>query len=255
MLVTERQRVLLIQPNPALPTVSNRRNFYRLLQVQPDAVPEVIKAAYRALMAMHHPDKGGDHATAASITDAYATLSDAHLRGLYDLRRVQQKANTSSTRAADGAASRGREAPPMPGNSANVCCPFCTNALSAKAKTLPRCPRCEAPLTRVPVGGQPLSKERRRMLRVSKSDWAMLHATWTSDGIDVRMRDLSLSGASVYCGAALPVGRPVRIVGAVFDAVGEIVSTRQVGNVYTLHLQLITAIFAVRTGGFVSTSA
>lgn len=84
---------------------------------------------------------------------------------------------------------------------------------------------------------------------------SQLHATWNSDGIDVRMRDLSLDGVSVYCGAALPIRRRVRIVGAVFDAVGEIVSTRQVGNVYTLRAHLIIAIFAVRTGGFVSTSA
>ena len=92
------------------------------------------------------------------------------------------------------------------------------------------------------------------MLGVLKSGWAMLHASGNADGIDVRMRDLSLDGVSVYCRAAIPVRRRVRIVGAVFDAASEIVSTRQVGNVYTLHAQLITAIFAVGTGGFVSTS-
>ncbi len=238
-----------------MPTVSNRRNLYRLLQVQPDAAPEVIKAAYRALMAMHHPDKGGDHATAALITNAYATLADARLRDQYDARRLQRKVSTSAARSADGAASRGSDGPAAPREAANECCPFCAVVLSPRALTSPRCSRCNAPLMRVLSRGVPLTKERRRMLRVSKSDWAMLHATWNSDGIDVRMRDLSLEGVSVYCGAALPIRRRVRIVGAVFDAVGEIVSTRQIGNVYTLHAQLITAIFAVRTGGFVSTSA
>lgn len=236
-------------------TVSNRRNFYRLLQVQPDAAPEVIKAAYRALMAMHHPDKGGDHATAALITNAYATLSDARLRSLYDARRLQRKATVAAERSADGFAARGHDAHAASREDVGESCPFCAIVLSAKARTSPRCLRCNAPLTKVPTGGLPLTKERRRMLRVSKSDWAMLHATWNSEGIDVRMRDLSLDGVSVYCGAAIPIHRRVRIVGAVFDAVGEIVSTRQVGNVYTLHAHLITAIFAVRTGGFVSTSA
>lgn len=236
-------------------TVSNRRNFYRLLQVQPDAAPEVIKAAYRALIAMHHPDKGGDHATAALITNAYATLSDARLRDLYDARRLQRSGRAPTPRSADGAASRAADAPSATSEDAHDCCPFCAITLSINARSVPRCLRCRAPLVKVPSGGLPLTKERRRMLRVSKSDWAMLHARWNAEGIDVRMRDLSLDGVSVYCGAALPVGRRVRIVGAVFDAVGEIVSTRQVGNVYTLHAHLITAIFAVRTGGFVSTSA
>ena len=47
----------------------NRRNYYRVLHVQPDAPIEVIKASYRALMGplRHHPDLGGDHETAALI--------------------------------------------------------------------------------------------------------------------------------------------------------------------------------------------
>lgn len=28
----------------------NRRNYYRILQVQPDAPPEIIRASYRTLM-------------------------------------------------------------------------------------------------------------------------------------------------------------------------------------------------------------
>ena len=94
-----------------LATVSNRRNFYRLRQVQPDAAPEVIKGVYRALMAMHHPDKGGDHVTASLMTNAYATLSDPRLRSLYDAQRVQRKVRDSTARSADGAASRTAEIP------------------------------------------------------------------------------------------------------------------------------------------------
>jgi hypothetical protein len=93
------------------------------------------------------------------------------------------------------------------------------------------------------------------MPRVSKSDWALLHAAWNADGIDVRMRDLSLDGISVYSGAALPIHRRVRIVGGSFDVVADIVSCRRVGNIYTLHAQLVTALFSSDVGGFVSTTA
>ena len=71
-------RSLLSFGNPTvLATVSNRRNFYRLLRVQPDA---------------------------ALITNAYATLSDARLRDVYDARRLQRRANAPSEPSAHGAA-------------------------------------------------------------------------------------------------------------------------------------------------------
>ncbi|MBU6365500.1 MAG: J domain-containing protein, partial [Gemmatimonadetes bacterium] len=54
----------------------NRRNYYRVLHVQPDAPVEVVRAAYRALAAKHHPDKGGDHDRAALVNEAWGVLGD-----------------------------------------------------------------------------------------------------------------------------------------------------------------------------------
>ena len=64
----------------------NRRNYYRMLHVQPDAPLAVIKASYRALMMKMrlHPDLGGDHETAALINAAFAVLSDPMGRQQYD---------------------------------------------------------------------------------------------------------------------------------------------------------------------------
>ena len=64
----------------------NRRNHYRLLQVQPDAPPEVIKASYRTLMQKlkYHPDLGGCEWNAALINEAYAVLSNPEKREAYD---------------------------------------------------------------------------------------------------------------------------------------------------------------------------
>ena len=36
-----------------------RRDPYRILQVQPDADPDVMRAAYRVLARKVHPDAGG----------------------------------------------------------------------------------------------------------------------------------------------------------------------------------------------------
>ena len=93
------------------------------------------------------------------------------------------------------------------------------------------------------------------MPRVSKSDWALLYQAWPSEVTDVRMRDLSLDGISVYSGIAMPVHRAIRVVGSQFDVVADIVKCRQVGKVFTLHGRLVTALFSSPAGGFVSTSA
>lgn len=60
---------------------------YEILGVSPEAEPEVIQAAYRALMKKYHPDAGdpSSDARAKQITAAYATLSDPCRRSAYDL--------------------------------------------------------------------------------------------------------------------------------------------------------------------------
>lgn len=64
------------------------KDYYGLLEVSPRARPEVIHAAYRALMAKYHPDKkSGDEEVAKSISAAYKILSDSSLREQYDHER------------------------------------------------------------------------------------------------------------------------------------------------------------------------
>lgn len=56
------------QPPPA-PT-----GPYTVLYVLPNAPKEVVRAAYRALAAIHHPDSGGDSERMIEINRAYATI-------------------------------------------------------------------------------------------------------------------------------------------------------------------------------------
>ena len=60
---------------------------YRVLQVLPDAEPEVIQAAYRALARKHHPDMGGSQLEMATLNAAWETLRDERERARYDRQR------------------------------------------------------------------------------------------------------------------------------------------------------------------------
>ncbi|WP_310570458.1 J domain-containing protein [Gemmatimonas sp.] len=226
---------------------TNRRNHYRLLHVQPDAPPEVIKAAYRALIATRHPDVGGNESEAVLLNDAYAVLSNPAKRAAYDAHRATRAAWRQGTANAAPAA---RPAPPA------HACLMCHLGLPMQVERNTRCARCHAPLAPVRVTG-PRAKpmDRRGIPRVSKSDWAIMHVDWQSDAIDVRMRDLSLDGISVYSGLELPRHRVVRIVGRSFDVVATVVGCRRLDAVFTVHASLASALFAESTGGFVSAIA
>lgn len=51
--------------------VTEYKAWYQVLQVQPAASAEEIKAAYRMLSKVHHPDVGGDGQKFAAIANAY----------------------------------------------------------------------------------------------------------------------------------------------------------------------------------------
>lgn len=71
--------------------MQNRRNFYRILQVQPDAPTAAIKNNYRTLLQKlrMHPDLGGDQTHAGLVNQAWQTLRDPTRRRAYDKQLLQ----------------------------------------------------------------------------------------------------------------------------------------------------------------------
>ena len=53
-------------------SLSAIRNWWEILGVPPNAPADQIKKRKRELLAQHHPDRGGDPAQAAEVTEAYA---------------------------------------------------------------------------------------------------------------------------------------------------------------------------------------
>jgi len=65
-------------------------DYYRVLQVDPDAEPEVIAAAYRKLAAKYHPDVNSSpeaNTRMQEINVAYGVLGDPSARAEYDRAR------------------------------------------------------------------------------------------------------------------------------------------------------------------------
>ncbi|MFH1039210.1 MAG: DnaJ domain-containing protein [PVC group bacterium] len=75
------------------------KNYYRILNVRPDAPAASIRASFRRLAKKYHPDTSGlDPATAAGqmrvLLEAYRILMDAGKRAVYDLRFRRQRTET-----------------------------------------------------------------------------------------------------------------------------------------------------------------
>lgn len=87
-----------------VPRMNTEIDFYEVLEVSPAASAAVIKAAYRCLTQLHHPDRHGGSGLAsarqAQLNAAYATLSNPQSRRAYDRRRAVQQGNKERRRDA-----------------------------------------------------------------------------------------------------------------------------------------------------------
>jgi curved DNA-binding protein CbpA len=78
-------------------------DYYKILQVDPSADPEVITAAYRRLAVKYHPDTNPSPDALPRmqrINEAYAVLSDPKQRAVYDRTRrngVMYRTTTTDT--------------------------------------------------------------------------------------------------------------------------------------------------------------
>lgn len=74
---------------------SGPQDHYKVLQVDPEADPEVIQAAYHRLARKFHPDVGGsaDPERMARLNAAWEVLGDPDRRAAYDRSRARRVAS------------------------------------------------------------------------------------------------------------------------------------------------------------------
>ena len=67
-------------------------DLYKVLQVDPEAEREVIRAAYRTLALKHHPDlSAGSHDRMAALNHAWGILRSVSARAAYDQARAEAR--------------------------------------------------------------------------------------------------------------------------------------------------------------------
>lgn len=233
----------------------NRRNHYRILQVQPEAPPAVLKASWRALMhgARAHPDLGGDPRAAALINEAYAVLGDPGRRREYDrlLDLARLRTNAHGPGSGDTPRPAARRVEPSTWR-ADRCCPLCRASLPTVLRDDTRCLRCDAPVSPAPgpCGSERERHGRRSGVRRPRSDAVALLADWRGAAIDARLLDVSIGGASLASAAQVSAGLACRVFAPSLDAVAKVVACHRSESHWRVRVQWLTLRRAEARGVF-----
>jgi curved DNA-binding protein CbpA len=251
----------------------NRRNFYRILHVQPEAPSEIIRASYLTLMKRleMHPDLGGDHWNAALLNAAYAVLRDPHRRADYDRELGLQSSGRSGGRPTSPRQALGGRPTGEPGSGlarpattpaptrAMPLCLFCAapNDPAAASRPTGVCDICGSPL-HPPSQTDAADGVRRALSRVRRQIDVAYYVTWPqAAALRGRTDDLSISGMALFTGLELAVQETIKVESAIADAVGIVRHCREApGQEQIWIVGLEFATFRVRTtrGAFLSTT-
>jgi len=200
------------------------RNYYDVLHVSRDAPLAIIRGSYRTLMQQlkHHPDLGGDTATAALINEAYAVLSNAEKRAEYDanldIMAQFARGGPEAPTSQDPAAAPERMLDPSRE------CIFCAtpHEFGPGKKADDTCYICGSPLAiaenqRIESGGQ------RSILRIDKQQDITFYTQWPqASGFAGRTEDISLNGLRFVTSHELKEGQHIKIVSEFLEAVASV---------------------------------
>lgn len=221
--------------------MKNRRDYYRILKVQPDAPAEIIQASYRTMMGKlrMHPDLGGSVEEAALLNEAYETLRDPVRRASYDeelFLEYTQQPNPAAVQSP-----------------AYDFCPICRSPLPASAKE-GICPICRTPLR--------TDKEQmhgRSLTRTRSSEPIQFYMSWPGEPEEGRMIDFSPRGLRFICGRRIAPQTVLKISSRLFEASGTVTNlSEEVSDgqpCYAVGVCFRAVRFTDPRGTFFSTSA
>lgn len=239
-------------------------DYYELLRVSRNAPVEVIRASYRTLMQKlkHHPDLGGDVATAALINEAYAVLCDEKRRAEHDAHLEAVKPADEGIDVRAPPSEPDRQAPETPETpetmeapSPDRECVFCRTEYQHGMAIVEdtTCITCSSPLfpadnRRLELTGQ------RAVTRIDKRQEIIFYTQWPqAAGFTAQTEDISLNGMRFVTDASMVQGQYIKIVSQIVEAVGQ-VSNLSLGphGLNVAGVAFVTLQFRQSLGGFVS---
>lgn len=250
--------------------MKNRRNYYRILHVQPDAPTEVIKSSYRTLMLRlkQHPDLGGDYWNSQLIIEAKNILTDPKKRSQYDreLQLSRSKAALSerfhyqqqdnSARKDDPGERKNTEKKP--------CCVFCKKPHNQGALPEPgaKCSQCGSPMNPVQKIGSKKS-DHRSVTRIKNKAGITFYTHWPQKrGYQGQVRDLSPHGMQFLAHQLIPDNQVIRIQNSLLHATARVVSCSKLHHsepgkpdCHVIGTEFCTLQFQQESGTFVSVKA
>lgn len=222
----------------------NRRNYYRILHVQPDAPLEVIHSSYRAILKelKGHPDLGGSTEEALLLNEAYETLKDPERRAAYDEELFRRFTN--------GRQSAGTPVTPP------VFCPSCKRPLNRNPGQGEGCERCRPQAT---SPAPPVKGYSRAVERTSVSERIRYYRSWPGDALVGKMVDFSPMGMRFLCRQNLKPQTMVRIRSRLLEASGVVTNAHEKKSrrkpLYTVGVSFLVVKFTESPGVLFSTSA
>lgn len=188
----------------------NGPDYYRILQVEPDAPAPIIQASYRTLVLRALGASPGS-VDFGLLDTAYAVLGDSQRRAEYDSERAGRAAAPQDAQSAehDGTTAK---------------CLFCGESTRFDRVLEPddECGRCASPL--YPADRRRLQRSGQRTLRrIPKRHPVSASVTWPHDTpILGEMRNLSLDGMAFESNVLFRLDQIVRIDCLELHALGRI---------------------------------
>jgi len=197
--------------------MKNRRNYYRILQVQPDAEIEIIRASYLTLMRElgNHPDLGGEHIEASLLNEAYEMLSHSAKRAQYDKQLLKHYTINPNAKAES-------EKKPL----ITVACPYCRQSLARNSTDNDsNCSACCNPLES--ANETRTDKDcRRATKRIKKEQTIWYHARSPNRKQSGKMIDFSPQGLRFKGQEYLKPQAVIHVSAAFFSAVAQVKSSQ-----------------------------
>ncbi len=206
--------------------MKNRRNYYRVLHIQPDAPAAVIRTSYKTIMQKlkAHPDLGGDGEQARFINEAYSVLSDPGKRRGYD--RQYRPWNRSDNRNESAPGQTSSTPKPKPPRSAHgrrrYRCSMCgmINIFESILMETCVCRRCRTPLSKNNSGQQHGCK--RQAKRIRQQGNVQLFSQHGNQGIHCSIQDISPQGMRFQSDVPIKKGITIRIECKTINALARV---------------------------------